>query len=410
MSYGFKGQIKGLVTRLNAIREDSERPVNMSFRQFLAEHYTTGPNKTGDPIQPEHIYSELNINPSYTRVKDIYNDPDTAYLMAEIVRDGVMAGLGANQREQREAQMNALMDRLVSLGPILSEAGGQRFISPEVILDPISRGAVQAAFFRDLVMDEVMVASPDITVPKMDVSDAKLVDSDEAVTLEEGSVKYGTKKVTLAKKARALKVSYEAIWFNTLNLVSKWFLDAGRKLGASLNGLATDAIFVGDQVDLSEAAAIIGVSDTTKGVQWEDITRVWVQLALIGRLSSDIVGNAKMSNKYLNLPEIKNRQQGTALVGTTVKTPLPTHQNLYPSGKAPANKLAFQDSSMSLVQLTCLPLTVEADKIVEKQLAVSTATIFTGFCNVQRDARVVIDETLDIDDHDFPAWMQPIED
>ncbi len=410
MSYGLKGKVKQMVTELNTLRTDPERPVNLSFRQFLGQHYKTG---QGEAIQPEHLYSELNIDPSFTRVKDLYNDTDTVYLMPEIIRDGILRGLGVSQHEQMismHEQLSALYERLASLSPILSEAGGQRFISPEVILDPISRGAIQAAFFRDLVMDEIMVASPDITVPRLDVSDAALVDSDEAVTLEEGSVKYGTKKVTLNKKARAIKISYEAIWFNTLNLVSKWFLDAGRKLGSSLNGMAVSAMVNGDQADGSEAAAVIGVSDPTKGVQYEDITRVWVQFGLIGRLSTDIVGNAVMSNKYLNLPEVKNRQfPGAALLPTVVKTPLPTQQNLFPSPKAAPSQLTLQDSTMALVQLTCLPLMVEAEKIVLKQIAASTATIFTGFCNIQRDARVVIDETLDIDAAPFPAWMQPEE-
>jgi hypothetical protein len=411
MSYGFKGNMVARMAQLNALRTDPERPQNLSFSQFLAEHFKTG---DGAPIEPGHIYSELGVDPTHTRVKDLYNNQDAVHLMPEIIRDGILKGLGVSQREQiaaREAQLTALLERLASLSPILSEAGGQRFISPEVILDPLQRGAVQAAFYRDLVMDEIMVASPDITVPHLDVSDAQLKDSDEAVTLEEGSVKYDTKKVTLLKKARLIKISYEAIWFNTLNLVSKWYLDVGRKLGASLNGMAVSAIFDGDQTDGSEAAAVIGVSNPNVGIQHEDITRVWIQFALLGRLSTDIVANAAMSNKYLNLPEVKNKQvPGAALLPTMVKTPMPTSQNLYPSGKAKANQIAIQDSALALLQLTCVPLMVESDKIIAKQIAESTATIYTGFTNVQRDARVVIDETLDIDDAGFPPWMQPIED
>ncbi len=408
MSYGLKGKVKEMVTGLNALREDQEHPQNLTLRQFMAEQYKT---PSGEAIQPEHLYSELKIDPSLTRVKDLYNDPDTVYLMPEIVRDGILRGLGVSQQEQAVAmqqKFNALLERLASLSPILSEAGGQRFISPEVTLDPISRGAVQAAFFRDLVMDEVMVPSPDITVPYVDVSDAALTDSDEAVTLEEGSVKYGTKKVALAKKGRLIKISYEAIWFNTLQLVQKWFLDVGRKLGSALNGMCVSTMINGDQADGSEAAAVIGVTDPAKGIQYEDITRVWVQFALINRLSTDIVGDAVMSNKYLQLPEVKNRQfPGAALLPTVVKTPLPTQQNLYPNAKAAPNQLTFQDSTMAQVQLTCVPLMVEAEKIVQKQIAVSTATIFTGFCNIQRDARVVVDGTLNINAANFPAWMQP---
>jgi hypothetical protein len=79
-----------------------------------------------------------------------------------------------------------------------------------VFLDPVNRGAVQGTFYPDLIIREIPVAQPQAIVPKIDLSDAALVDSNEAATIEEGTITYGTKTVSIAKKAKAIKITDEA--------------------------------------------------------------------------------------------------------------------------------------------------------------------------------------------------------
>lgn len=403
---GVKGKVKEIVMGMQALRNHKSAPRNVGLRAHLAKNF--------DGMSPGKFYHELGVNPSSTTVHELMADADNAFLMAEIMRDGMLQGMGLAQREQmallRKAMLNMAItggQGVVSQAPITS-AGGTNWLTPEYFFDPVTRGAVQSAFYPDLVMREVMVPQPTVKVPKMELSDAKLMDSGEGVTIEEGSVSYGDKDVTAKKKAKGIKQTYESLKFNTLDLASVFFVDFGKLLGHSLNSECVLTMLNGDQADGSEAPAVIGVEDTDDGIQYTDVLNVWIQLALLGRMSTSIVGNANSGRKYLELPEVKNAQNaGRILLTTNVKVPLPTAQDLFISIKVPGQKLVFQDSSIALVQVTAEPLMLEVERIASKQIQGTFATIYTGFVNIQRNARVVLDPTQTIVAAPWPAWMQP---
>lgn len=402
-THGLKGKVSEIVRRMDAMRQDPTKPRNINLRQLLHEEY--------DGLTPGHFYSELGIDPRHTTARELMNDQDNAWLLAEIVRDGIQRGMGIAAREQMAAQMAAM--REASFAPVTSEgvSNGTRWIAPEQFMDPIMRGAVQSVFYPDLVVREVMVGNLTVTVPFLDLSDAALTESGEAATIEEGSVTYGSKEVKVRKRARGIKMTYEAIEFNTLDLVALFFEDFGRLLGHTLNGDAVLTIINGDQDDGSEAAAVIGVADTTKGIQYRDVLRVWVRLSLLGRASTSIIGNETTAVDYLLLEEVLKAQYGgdgrSPIAPTRIRTPLPTMQDMYVSIKIPANKLAFQDNSASLVQLTARPLLVESERIASKQLQGTFASIITGFSKLNRNASVVVDGSIAYAGNPFPAWMSP---
>jgi hypothetical protein len=403
MSNGFKGKVREMVTRMDAIRSDAAGARDIGLRQFMAENY---PDANGGVFTPEHLYAELEIDPQRTQLRHLMADEDTRYLAAEIIRNGIKRGIGLAQREQLAEMKNRA---LASFGPITSEgAGGQRFVSPEVFLDPVNRGAVQSTFYPDLVIREESVSQPQVTVPKIDLSEAVLADSNEAATIEEGSITYSTKTVTLKKKAKAIKITYEALQFSSLSLVALFMEDFGRILGHTLNGMAVDTIVNGDQADLSENATVVGVENTTNGITWFDLSRVAIQFGLIGRVGTQIIGNATTALNFLNLAEVKNKQfPGAPLLATMMKSPLTMPEELYVSTKVGSNKVVIQDPSASLVQLTAQPLLVETEKIIMKQIQGTAYSIYTGFAKLQRNASVVLDGSILYSGNGFPTYMQP---
>jgi hypothetical protein len=350
--YGLKGNIRKMVTEMQQVRNPGPTGIakDVTLREHMAKNYKT-PN--GEPLSPNHLFAELGIDENYTTVNDVMKDEDTRYLMAEIVREGVRRGMGLAQREQIAAMKKRA---IASFGPVTSEAaGGQRFVSPEVFLDPVNRGAVQGTFYPDLIIREIPVAQPQAIVPKIDMSDAALADSNEAATIEEGSITYSTKTVTIKKKAKAIKITDEAVMFSSLSLLQIFLEDFGRLFGNTLNGMAVDAIQNGDQSDTSEAAAVIGVENTTNGITWFDLTRAAIQFGLVGQVGTQIIGNATTALNFLNLNEVKNRFLGTPLLGTNLRSPLTMPEDLYISAHVAANKIIIQDPSSSIVQLTAMP-------------------------------------------------------
>ncbi len=62
------------------------------------------------------------------------------------------------------------------------------------------------------------------------------------------------------------------------------------------------------------------------------------------------------------------------------------------------------------MQVTAQPLLLEVEKIASRQMQGTWASIYTGFVNIQRNGRIVVDPTQDIDDAPWPAWMPPYSD
>ncbi len=399
MGYGFKGKVKETITELDRLRADKQRGRDITLRDYVSQNYK---DANGNPLSIEHMFADLAIDPRRTAVHELMRDDDNKYLMSEFVREGVRRGLGIAQRERLEAIRKA------SMAPITADGGAQRWMSPEVYLDAQRLGLVQSTFYPDLIIREEPVAQPTVTIPSIDLSKATLKDSAEAATIEEGSVSYGSRDVKLRKKARGIGISYEAIQFNSLSLVQIFFEDAGRILGQTLNAMAVDTVVNGDQAGGTEAAAVIGVDNTTNGITWKDLTRVAVQGGLIGRTFSQAIGNATTALNYLNLDEVKNKQQGTPLLGTALRSPLTMPESLFVSSNVATNQLVLQDPSMSLVQLTAMPLMVETEKIISKQIEKSYASIMTGFAKLMRTASVIIDGSIAYSGNQFPAWMQPL--
>ncbi len=397
-THGLKGKVQSIVRELDAMRSARRAPRNISLRQYLAEKHK---------LTPGHLFSELAIDAAATTLEELMGDEDNRWLVPEIIREGISKGMGLAQREQAEMLRRAIVSQAVTG----EQDGGKRWITPELFMDPVMRGVVQNVFYPDLVVREIMVGQPTVTIPKLELSDAQLADSEEAATIEEGTVTYGDKTVKIEKKAKGIKITYEALKFNNLDLVALFFEDLGRILGSNLNGKAVETIIDGDQADGSEAAAVVGVNNTTDGITYFDIVRLWVRFSLLGRRSTSIVGNETTAVQYLDLPEVKNKQNlGSSLLPTNIKTPLPTDQDLYVSIKVPANQLVFQDSGVSLVQLTAWPLMVESERIVSKQIAGTFASIYTGFAKLQRNASVVLDKSVAFSGAGFPSWMAPYAD
>lgn len=412
---GLKGKVKEIVRLMESQRNAKSGGRDITLRTFLADTYQ---------LAPGHLYAELGFDPHSTQFGDLYADEDTSYLAAEVLRDGVRQGLGLAQRDLQQAMRSMLISgqamshqqaqaglgqqASASLAPIIS-APGTNWITPEVFYPEIMRGVVQAPYYQDLIISEVQVAQPNVVMPYINLSEAQLVNSDEGATIEEGTVSYGSKNVAIGKEAKGIKFTYESLQFNTLNLVQVFFRDFGRRLGARLNNKAITALINGDQADGSEASAVIGVENTGNKFTYTDLLRIAIRFQLLGRQLRFLVGNETTVRRFLELPEVKNKQfNGSPIVQIMLHTPLPTMIDVYTNINVPANQYIFGDNSAALVQLTALPLLVETEKIVSKQIQGTFASIYTGFANVFRDARVIADDSIAYAGHEFPTWMAAV--
>ncbi|HEV7377325.1 MAG TPA: hypothetical protein VGN95_21590 [Pyrinomonadaceae bacterium] len=394
---GLKGKVRQMVSEMHAIRTNRNAPRDISLREHLSQKYEQS---------PDHLFSDLEINQHSTRVNELMEDEDARYLVPEVIRQGIQQGMG-------EVTSQAMSDaQRVSQGPILSEGnGGQRWISPEAWLEPHNRGAVQAGYYNDLIIRDEPVSQDSVNIPYFNLSDAGAKDTDEGATVEEGTVDYNSKKVVIKAKARQIKISYEAIMFNTISLLALFFQDFGRRFALSLTADAVDVIVNGDLADGSEAAPVIGVQ-TAGQYAYRDFLRVGVRFNQLGRTGLVAIGNEDTCLDYLDLPEVKAKQNlGAALMPVKFKSAVQTPEDLYASHRMAASRLAIVDTAVSLVKLTAQPLLLETERIISKRLQGSVASTITGFAKLQRNGSALIDKSLDYNAvggaNKFPAFMSP---
>ena len=351
---GLKGKVREAMAGLEQLRTHPKGGADLTLRDYLALNYQTS---------PEHLYQALEIDPS-----------------------------------------SATVDLLLT-GDI-----DKRWIVPEIFRDAIRVGLLKAPFYGRLIAGSQSIAQPSIVMPYTEISDAEPEKLGEAETIGVGSVSYGDKTVKVAKQGIGLQITYEAIRYSNLDFVAMFFQDMGIKLGKKLDKELVKVLRDGDQKDGSQSSAVVGVADTSKKVQWEDIVRVFVRLSLLGRNSTALIGNENLVNKLLNLPEIKNRQNPTApMMNLTLESPLPQNQSIFVHNDMDDDQLMFIDVAQAAIQLTAAPLLVESEKIVQKQINGTYATITTGFANLFRDARVILDGDVAKGDNGaaggFPNYM-----
>ena len=284
-----------------------------------------------------------------------------------------------------------------------------RYLAPEIIREAIREGLRRSPIHPNIVRSSESIEQPTQVMPAMEFStDTKMEDTAEAETIAVGSVSWKSKPVTVKKKARGIDFTYESIRFTNINLVSMFFEDVGVRLGHSLDAMAIDTIINGDVTGGAYSAPVIGVEDPTDKVTYYDFLRVWVRGGLIGRSWDTLIGNEAQILKIMDWEEYKTRQSSyNPKLNLDVRIPIVTNPVIYAHINVPDDSVIMQDNRFGLVQLTAIPLTIESEKIVQRQVEGTYASIMTGFAKLFRDSSLLLDGDYDFTDpsYDFPSWM-----
>lgn len=292
--------------------------------------------------------------------------------------------------------------RGMTVEKLLNTSDLTRYLFPEIFRDAIVRGLEYTPFYGRLVSAEENIQSTGITMPKMDwtgidQSQIQLRDTNEAATITEGEIMvWQEKQVNIKKKARGLKQSYESLMFTPIDLARVYFEELGVKLGADLDRDLVAVALNGDQADGSEASPVIGA--TTAGtLTYRDLTRAWTRFKRIGRNSTVMLASEADVLTILDMPEFQRTRSANAVtpsgVTLNVVSPLPTSQDILVTDSIPTGKILFVDVARAFVQLTAMPLLIETDRIVARQLNGEYVSIITGFANIFKDGRLTLDYT-----------------
>ena len=233
-------------------------------------------------------------------------------------------------------------------------------------------------------MDYRTIAS----VPTEDDKELKRVE--EGAVIPTTTIRTQENLVRLHKRGRMLVASYEAIRFQRLDLFSVTLRQIGAYIARMHLEDAVEVLMNGDGNDNAADAFEIGTSPIsgTKGtLSYGALLDFWAQFDPYS-MNTLLVSNDVML-KMLKLAEFQNPLTGLNFQGTgTLSTPLGA--KLLRTSAVSAGKMIGLDKNYALERICAGEVTVEYDKLIDRQLERAAITSISGFAKPYQEASKVL--------------------
>ena len=220
--------------------------------------------------------------------------------------------------------------------------------------------------------------------------DKKLRRVEEGARIPETTVRTRENLVHLHKRGRMLVASYEAIRFQRLDLFSVTLRQIGAYIGRMHLEDAIGVLMDGDGNENPAEGYTIGTTPITgtKGtLTYSALLDFWSQFDPY-TMNTMLVSNDVMLS-MLKLTEFQNPLTGLNFQGTgTLTTPLGA--KLLRTSACPAGKLIGLDKNYALEQICGSEITVEYDKLIDRQLERAAITSISGFAKLFTEASKVL--------------------
>ena len=220
--------------------------------------------------------------------------------------------------------------------------------------------------------------------------DKKLMQVAEGASIPATEVKSKSNLVQLHKRGRMLVASYEAIRFQKLDLFSVTL----RQIGAYIQRMhvqdAVDVLVNGDGNSNAAATLTIGSSPMsgTKGtLSYAQLVEFWAQFDPYTLNTLLVPGDAMV--KLLSLSELQDAAAGLNFQGTgALVTPLGAE--LVRSECVTGGRIIGLDRRYALEMVQAGEVSVEYDKLIDRQLERAAITSISGFGKIMPEAAKVL--------------------
>ena len=221
-------------------------------------------------------------------------------------------------------------------------------------------------------------------------ADKKLLRVEEGAAIPQTTVRTQENLVRLHKRGRMLVASYEAIRFQRLDLFSVTLRQIGAYIGRMHLEDAIKVLCDGDGNDNAAASFQVGtdpISGTAGTLSYEALLDFWSQFDPY-TMNTLLVSNDMML-AMLKLPEFQNPLTGLNFQGTgSLTTPLGA--KLLRTSALGSGKIIGLDKHYALEQICGSEVTVEYDKLIDRQLERAAITSISGFAKLFGDASKVL--------------------
>ncbi len=213
---------------------------------------------------------------------------------------------------------------------------------------------------------------------------------EEGAAIPETTIRTQENLVRLHKRGRMLVASYEAIRFQRLDLFSVTLRQIGAYIGRMHLQDAIGVITNGDGNNNPADSFTVGtkpISGTAGTLSYGALVDFWSQFDPYTMNTMLVSGDVMLS--MLKLPEFQNPLTGLNFQGTgTLTTPLGA--KLLRTSAMPAGTLVGLDKNYALEQICGSEITVEYDKLIDRQLERAAITSISGFAKLFPEAAKIL--------------------
>ncbi|MBQ7870855.1 MAG: phage major capsid protein [Oscillospiraceae bacterium] len=221
-------------------------------------------------------------------------------------------------------------------------------------------------------------------------ADRDLMDVGEGATLPAAVIRTREHLVQLKKRGRLLTASYEALRFQKLDLFSVMLRQMGASIQKTLVSDAVDVLLYGDGNDNAAVAYAVGsspISGTAGTLSYGQLVEFW---ALFSPYEMNtLIMNSPMTVGLLQLAEMQNPAAGLNFQGTgKLITPLGA-QILRTDAMEDGMILAI-DRRYALEMVQAGDVSVEFDKLIDRQMEMAAITSICGFSKICNEATAIL--------------------
>ena len=257
---------------------------------------------------------------------------------------------------------------------------------PEFVARVVHQGMEEADLLPSIVASVTRIEGMDYrsigSIPTED--ELALVDVAEGASIPATNIRTSEKLIPLRKRGRMLVASYEAIRFQKLDLFSVML----RQMGAYIQKMHLADAVATLQADAVEYTVGSGDISGTKGtLSYDALVDFWGKFYPY-EMNTMLVNTGTLT-KLLKLEEMKNPLAGLNFQGTG-KLETPLGAQLLRTPAVSENTILALDRRCALEMVQAGDVSVEYDKLIDRQLERAAITSICGFGRIYNDAAAIL--------------------
>lgn len=263
---------------------------------------------------------------------------------------------------------------------------------PEYIARAVRQGMEEANLLPSIVATTTRIEGMDYrsvaSVPGKEEKELRNVE--EGAAIPQTEVKTQENLVKLHKRGRMLVASYEAIRWQKLDLFSVTLRQIGAHINRMLLEDAIDVLINGDGNNNAAKEYKVGTSPIggeSGTLTYDDLVDFWAQFDPYEMNTMLVSGDVML--KMLKMSEFQNPLTGLNFQGTGKMT-TPLGANLLRTSAMSENTMIGLDKNYALEMVQAGDVTVEYDKLIDRQLERAAITSTCGFAKLYQDASRVL--------------------